>query len=255
MNNQITLAAAVALVYAALGIHQSFGGGLLSVEGGIPLEIEDAFPTPYQNREVQGVGRYTRTADGENEWLLEGRLEYGFARNWEATLHVPFAFGSGARDEGIQDVAIDALYNFNMESRYLPAFSLAGGVAFPTASDSRGVDTELKLLATRTLGWGHLLQRIHLNLSWLRNAGAADAEREDRFKAVIGYDIRLGPDTLLLADYIWEQEVERSITSQIAEIGLRQMIHPLTAIGAGIGFGLNNDSPDIRATLGFQRSF
>jgi hypothetical protein len=169
--------------------------------------------------------------------------------------HVPFAFGSGARDEGIQDVGIEALYNFNMESRHFPAFSLSGGVAFPTASDSRGLDTELKFLATLTLGWGDLLQRIHLNLSWLRNAGAANDEREDRFKAVIGYDIRLGPDTLLLADYVWEQEVERGITSQIAEIGVRQMIHPLTAIGAGIGFGLDDDSPDVRATLGFQRSF
>jgi hypothetical protein len=53
----------------------------------------------------------------------------------------------------------------------------------------------------------------------------------------------------------WEQEVERGITSQIAEIGIRQMIHPLAAIGAGVGFGLDNESPDVRATLGFQRSF
>jgi hypothetical protein len=142
-----------------------------------------------------------------------------------------------------------------MENRYLPAFSLAGGVAFPTASDSRGVDTELKILATRTLGWGELLQRVHLNLSWLRNAGARNDEREDRFKAVVGYDIRLGPDTLALVDYVWEQEVERGVTSQIAEIGVRHMVHPLTALGAGIGIGLDSDSPDARATLGFQRSF
>jgi hypothetical protein len=255
MKTQIRILAAVALAMCVLGRYEALGGGLLSVEGGIPLEIEDAFPSPYLNREVQGVGRYARTADGEDEWLLEGRFEYGFARNWEASLHVPFAFGSGARDEGIQDVGLEALYNFNMESRYLPAFSLAGGVAFPTASDSRGVDTELKFLTTRSFGCGERLQRVHLNLSWLRNAGAREDEREDRFKAVVGYDIRLGPDTLLLADYVWEQEVERGVTSQIAEIGVRQMVHPLTAIGAGIGFGLDSESPDVRATLGFQRTF
>jgi len=37
--------------------------------------------------------------------------------------------------------------------------------------------------------------------------------------------------------------------------GVRTMLNPLTAIGAGVGFGLDSDSPDFQAMLGLQRSF
>lgn len=255
MKKQSIIVVGLALSYLFTGSRLSGAAELLTVESGIPLEVQDAFPTAYMNREWQALGRYEQTADGKDLWLLESRLEYGFARNWEASVHVPFEFGNGVSDEGIQDVGIDALYNFNTETRFLPALSLSGGVEFPTAEDSHGVDTELSVLVTRTLGWSTLVQRAHFNLSWLRNAGARDEERDNRYKAVVGYDIRLGPDTLLIADYVWEQEMERGLTSNIAEIGLRRMLNPLTALAVGVGFGLDDESPDFRATLGLQRSF
>lgn len=255
MKKPPKIAAETALGIFLIATNPLHAGGLLSVDGGLPLEVEDAYPAAYLDREAQMVGRYERTADGDDQWLLEGRLEYGFARNWEASLHVPLEFGSGVDDEGFQDVGVEALYNFNTETRYVPALWIAGGLDFPTASESSGVDTEVKLLATQSIGWSTLLHRVHLNLSWLGNAGAKEGERTDRFKAVAGYDIRLGPDRLLLANYVWEEELEEGVTSEIVEIGLRQMVNPLTAVAVGIGAGINDESPDFRATVGVQRSF
>lgn len=255
MKMKATIVSALAFGHLFIGISGLAGGEHIRLEDGIPLEIGEAYPTGYRNREVQAIGRYERTRDGEDLWLVESRLEYGFARNWEASLSVPFEFGEGAMDEGIQDVGVEALYNFNSEGRYLPALSLSGGLHIPTAGDSRGADTEVMFLATKSIGWTDLFQRVHLNLSWLRNAGSEPGERENRYRAVAGYDIRTGPDTLLLADLVWEQETERGVDAILAEVGVRRMINPLTAVGVGVGAGLNNESPDIRATIGLQKSF
>lgn len=60
---------------------------------------------------------------------------------------------------------------------------------------------------------------------------------------------------MILADYIHEQEIEEGVTSNIAEIGVRRMLNPLTLIAIGAGVGLDDESPDFRVRFGFQMSF
>ncbi len=225
-----------------------------NLEPGLPLEVEDAYPTGYLNREFQLSGRYERTADGKNQYVVDPRLEYGFARNWQARLSVPFILGSGDK-RGSGDIGAEVFYNFNTESLKLPAFAASVNATVPTGRDSSGIDTEFKFIATKSLGYAEKLQRVHLNLTYFNNASARADERSNGYVAVVGYSQRVGPQTIFLTDYVRQQEKERGKTSDILEVGLRYQQTPLTALSIGLGAGVSKDSPDFRATLGLQRSF
>lgn len=80
-------------------------------------------------------------------------------------------------------------------------------------------------------------------------------ERENRYQIVAGWSARVNADTIGIIDYVRQQELERGMTSDVIEIGLRRQITPRIVLSAGAGAGLSNDSPDFRATVGFQRSF
>ena len=225
-----------------------------NLEPGLPLEVEDAYPTGYLNREFQFSGRYERTADGGNQFVLDPRLEYGFARNWQARINVPFILGGGDK-RGSGDIGAEVFYNFNTESLKLPAFAASVNLTAPTGRDSSGLDSSFKLIATKSLGYAEKLQRVHLNLTYFNNASARFDERSNGYAAVVGYSQRVGPQTIFLADYARQQQKERNKTSDILEVGLRYQQTPLTALSIGLGAGVSKDSPDFRATLGLQRSF
>ncbi len=90
----------------------------LNLEEGLPTEVEDAYPIPYKGIELQGVTKYDRI-NGKDSFVIEPRVEYAIAPNTQATISVPFQFGS-AEDDGISDVGIEFLYNFNAESLKTP---------------------------------------------------------------------------------------------------------------------------------------
>ena len=250
MKKQILLAALGLILTGAT----ARAGDHTNLEPGLPLEVEDAYPTAYLNREFQFAGRFERTAKGKNQYTLDPRLEYGFARNWQARINVPFVLGSG-NQTGSGDVGLELFYNFNTESLKLPAFALSARANLPTGRDASGVDTEFKFIATKSLGYAEKLQRVHLNLTYFANANRRNEERANRYAAVVGYSQRVGPDTILLADLVRQQELERGQTSNVFEIGLRRQLTPLKVISLGLGAGLDSDSPDFRATVGYQQSF
>lgn len=229
-------------------------GDHTNLEPGLPLEVEDAYPTGYLNREFQLSARYERTRGGKNQYRVDPRLEYGFARNWQARINVPFTFGQGDK-RGSGDIGAELFYNFNTESLKLPAFAASVSATAPTGRDPSGLDTSFKLIATKSLGYAEKLQRVHLNFTYFNNASARADERSNRYAAVAGYSQRVGPQTIFLADYVRQQEKERSVTSNIVEVGLRYQQSPLTVFSVGLGAGIGKQSPDFRATFGLQRSF
>ncbi len=224
----------------------------LNLEEGIPLEVEDAYPIPYQGIELQGVTKYDRI-NGKDSFMIEPRIEYGIAPNTQATISVPFQFGS-AESDGIGDVGVEVLYNFNAESLKTPAFAIAVGADFPTGVDSAGVDPSVKLIMTKTLGTGAKLDRLHLNVGYTYNDARKGGERSDRFKAVAGYSRRLGSETILVTDFVYEQEEEKNKDAYILELGIRHQTTPLTVWSIGAGVGIGRDSPDFRVTAGIQQS-
>ena len=224
-----------------------------NLEEGLPVEVEDAYPIPYKGRELQGVFRYDRN-NGEDIFILEPRVEYGFAPNWQGRIAVPFELGSGVEDD-IGDVGLEIFYNFNAESLGTPAFALSAGVDFPTGEDSAGVDPNVRFIVTKTLGAAANLDRLHLNVSYNVNTSRKAGERDDRLAAVLGYSRRINSETIFLTDFIYEQEKKQEEEVFILEAGIRYQLSPRNVLAIGSGVGLNEDAPDFRISLGFQQSF
>jgi hypothetical protein len=226
-----------------------------NLEEGLPVQVEDALPTAYRNREVQGVLRWEHTKEGDERLLLEPRFELGIWRNTEVEVKVPFNYGSGVEDKGIGDVEFSALYNFNHETLLLPAFALSGAAVFPTSDAGEGVDTRAKFIATKTIGKSSLFHRLHLNLVWNHNTDRLHDERRNYYTGIIGYDRAITADAFLVLDFVREQQKEKDKSFNLLEAGIRYQCNPLTVVAFGVGAGIGDDSPDFRATVGFQRSF
>ncbi|MDJ0800501.1 MAG: transporter [Calothrix sp. MO_167.B12] len=224
----------------------------LNLEEGLPTEVEDAYPIPYQGIELQGAVKYDRI-NGKDSLIIEPRIEYGFAPNWQGRIAVPFQFGS-AESDGIGDVGVEVFYNFNTETLKTPAFALSVGVDTPTGEDSVGVDPTVKLIMTKTLGTGANLDRLHVNVGYTFNDAKKDDERRNVIKAVAGYSRRLDPQTILVTDFVYEQEKEEKKDAYILELGIRRQATPLTVWSIGAGLGIGRDSPDFRVTAGIQHS-
>lgn len=133
--------------------------------------------------------------------------------------------------------------------------ALAAKADFPVGDEEDGVDSTLKLILSKTICRSAQWQRLHLNAAWTNNAEAEDDERDDMYKFVFGYDRRLNADTVLILDYVREQEKERDEEINLVEAGIRYQLTPLTVIALGAGAGFGEDSPDFRASLAFQHSF
>lgn len=79
-------------------------------------------------------------------------------------------------------------------------------------------------------------------------------EREDRYKAILGYSRRIAADCVILADFVREQDREENNESNLFEVGFRWQITPLTVISFGVGAGVGDESPEVRGVFGIQKS-
>ena len=246
------IASFLGITLTGLCIDTAVASDHLNLEEGIPTEVEDAYPIPFKGREIQTILQYERDGDADRI-LLEPRIEYGVAPNTQVQLSVPFSFGDGGVNN-IEDIGVEVLYNFNTESINVPAFAIAVGADFPSGPDSSGVDPSVGLVVTKTIGNANL-DRLHLNLGYTRNFDAAVDERSDLFAAILGYSRRLNSDTMLVSDFVFEQEEEDGEDAYLLELGIRHQIDPQTVFAVGAGAGLTGNSSDVRVTLGVQRSF
>ena len=60
---------------------------------------------------------------------------------------------------------------------------------------------------------------------------------------------------MFLADLVRQQERQEGEDSTILEAGLPRQVSEHVTLAGGLGFGLGEDSPPFRATVGVQYSF
>jgi hypothetical protein len=78
----------------------------------------------------------------------------------------------------------------------------------------------------------------------------ASSEREDRYEYVIGYSRKLNDKAVLVLDFFRREELQRGQASNVMEIGFLYQLNQRVTLGAGIGTGIDEDSPDVR--MGFS---
>lgn len=232
----------------------AWAGDHTNLEEGLPVALTDAKPIGYLGREVQAFLRYDQGSEDDDDFLSVLRLEAGFPRNAQLSLEIPYRFGE-VEPDGFGALRAEFLYNLNQETVLLPSISFAAALDFPTGNDAHGVDPTLKAIVSKTIPGTELFQQVHLNFEWTLNDEVRADERARAWRAVAGYSVRLGPQTIGLLDVVHEAAFERGERETVAELGARHQLTPRTVLSAGLGAGLTSESPDVRATLGAQYAF
>lgn len=226
----------------------------IDMEQDLPLWIEDAYTEV--GSELQFIGRYERTAEDRNSWLVDPRLRMGFTDRTEMTIALPFRPGP---DENINsgDTVISLFQNLTQEQNVLPAFAVLIETALPTGKESAGLDSSFKLIATKGLsGEGpEAHTSIHANASWNYNAAPRPEERRHYQLAALGYSQQIGENDQFLSDFLYEESKVSPNTARFIELGLRHQFASKQVISLGSDFGLNDEAPDYRLTLALQQRF
>lgn len=238
----------------SLGATQALASDHWNLEEELPTEVEDAYASDYLKPELQSLFRYERLTAHQERFVLSPRFLYGFARDWQAKVLTPFLLGS-ADKTGSGNLGFEVFNNFKHESHYFPALALAIGADLPTGRQNNGIDTSVKFIGTKALGETYLDHRLHLNLIWDHNARPMPAQRSDRYAVIVGYSDSIPADLVLVMDFAREQELDRGKTDNLIEVGLRHMVTEHSVASLGAGFGVGEDSPDFRITIGFQYEF
>ena len=223
------------------------------VEKGSPTQLEDAYPLDYRELDVEGLFRYERL-NNEHRFVLSPRLEYGFAPNWQIRLTAPFLTGM-ADTTGSGNLQGELLWHFQPEAHWVPALAVSVEGDFPTGHAAQGVDTTLKLLASKTLGTWIARPQVHLNMTWTHHAGRMPDERPDLYGLIIGYSQFLTPRLMIVADYFHQQLPLVGRTEDVLELGFRRGISGTTVVALGAGYGLNSDSRDFHIQAGIEVTF
>ncbi|MDO8665953.1 MAG: hypothetical protein Q7J79_05030 [Gemmatimonadales bacterium] len=225
-----------------------------------PVRVEDAYPVERFAFEFLTPYRVERDKDGSTLHAFIPELEYGLFRNFQLGLKLPVAGSDadalGAMQWGLSGMRLFALYNFNTESRLLPALSLRADATLPVGSlggsRTRG---SLKALATRSFGQS----RVHLNAEYGfgRDGGTAVVEGTDRWWYGAAVDRTLfRTSTLVIGEVSARRPADGTPVEVNASLGLRRQWSPTTVLDLGISRGLReNLGPDFAFTLGVSRAF
>ena len=167
-------------------------------------------------------------------------LELLYGAYWNLHLGLGSTLATSPRSIGDPeksgDLRLFGLYNLNQETLRIPALAVKLTLDFPSGMRSRGVDTELKGILTRTVGHG----RVHLNAGYQFIGHARHAERSGRYEVVLGAQYPWGYPrsftTTVLADVFTRQATRFDETNNSGvEIGVRRQIAPSVIVDAGIG--------------------
>ena len=220
-----------------------------------PTRVEDAYPVERYAFELLAPWRYSRgSVGGVHAFIPE--LEYGLFSNFQVGAKLPIAGAPNAtgREWGVSGLRLFGLYNFNTESRWLPAISVRADGVFPVGSLA-GEGTHLTAKAIATRSWGR--NRIHVNGAYTFGPAerVAVVEAADKWWVGAAADRTLFRQSTLL---IGELYVLRSATGdpvQVnASVGVRYQWSPVLVLDFGLSRRLKRTGPDYEITLGLSRA-
>ena len=223
-----------------------------------PTLIEDAYPAERYAFEFLTPWRFSRDRMGGTVHGFIPEFEYGMFRNMHLGLKIPIAGVSapGGREWGLSGLRLFAMYNFNTESRMLPALSLRSDAVFPLGSlAGEGTRVSVKAIATRS--WGRY--RVHLNGAYTlgRDRPLAAVEAANKWWYGAAIDRTLFRRSVLVLGEVYALRTVSAEPVQVnASIGLRAQLTPYMVLDMGLARRLRRAAgPDLEVTAGFTRAF
>lgn len=234
---------------------RAFASDHTNLEEEQPVTVTDAYPANYLDREVQGTVQYRRTNNGQNVFVFVPRLEFGYPRNAQVSVAMPFL---GVTSERVYAGRANAefMYNLNEETLTIPALALVAAADMPTGRDrnadvEHGVDPIVRAYLTKSIPGTSYWNRIHLNASYQFNVARDSNERTGRYWLAAGYSFRISSSIISIVDAAREQRMTRDVENY-AELGFRYQANPLLVLALGGGVGFADESSPARVTVSMQ---
>jgi hypothetical protein len=226
-----------------------------SLSTNVPVQVEDALTTPYGGLTLQNDNRFTRDPHGRGSGNLATSpvVKIGALPGLQIDLGPSYNFGDKGTS-GAGNGTIDALYQFNKDSKYVPSFAVHGYYATPYGSGHKSAEYTVRGIATKYLG-NDMAPRLHLNLTLYHLTQPGPTQRTDQLEMAVGFSTLVRKDTALVADVVHGALPDKKRNETFIDVGLRHEITDTWAIAGGVGVGVAQESPGFRMFFALQKDF
>ena len=203
-----------------------------------PIGMEDAYAIPKGEIGLEGGVRFNDRREGRTSVTFQPQIIYGAFANTQIEIQGDLFTDPrslvGANKSG--DLHLGVLYNFNTETLNLPAFAVRVEADLPTGVNSKGVDTQLTGILTRSFG----RFRVHLNAGYTVIGSPQGQERPGAYRAVAAVSYPLGyptsfRDTLIASVYSRQSDLRGQQNHTGVEIGIRHQLTSRVVLDGGLG--------------------
>jgi len=225
-----------------------------------PIQMEDAYAIPQGEIGLESGVRVNDRRKGKTQFIFQPQIIYGAFRNTQIEIQSDIFTEPhtvrGSNKSG--DLHLGVLYNFNTETLTLPAFAVRLEADFPTGVRSKGVDTQMTGILTRSFG----RLRFHVNAGYTVLGSPQDRERDGTYRLVaavsypIGYPHRFR-ETLIVDVYTRQSDLVHQRNNTGIEIGVRHQLSSRIVLDGGLGteFVGPSDRSVITGTVGLSVGF
>jgi len=225
-----------------------------------PIGMEDAYAIPKGEIGMEGGVRFNDRREGRTRVTFQPQIIYGAFDNAQIEIQGDLFTEPnslvGASKSG--DLHLGLLYNFNTETLTLPAMAIRVETDLPTGVNSRGVDTQVTGILTRSFG----RLRAHLNAGYTVLGLPKGQERPGAYRAVAAVSYPLGypdsfRDTLIASVYTRESDLRGQRNHTGVEVGIRHQLTSRLVVDAGLGteFAGPADRAAVLGTVGLSVGF
>jgi hypothetical protein len=226
-----------------------------SLSTDVPVQVEDAFPTAFGGMTLQNTDVYTddnKNSKGANDTQVEGVVKIGALPGLQVDIGPSYNFGDQSNaDSG--DGTIDALYQFNDNTTYLPAFAAHIYYEQPYGAGHQSQEWVFRGIATKYLGSSDRAPRLDINLTDYHLAQPSSTDRSDQLEAIVGLSADLDRNTAIVGDVVHGDLSAVGQVENFVDVGLRHTIAGDWAIGGGVGAGIAQQSPAFRVFFSLQK--
>ncbi len=250
------------LVIALVALWPAIGSALDhdNLDPNRPIGMEDAYAIPKGEIGMEGGVRFNDRREGRTRVTFQPQIIYGAFDNAQIELQGDLMTEPntlvGANKSG--DLHVGVLYNFNTETMNIPALAIRAEVDLPTGLNSRGVDSQLTGIMTRSFE----RLRVHLNVGYTVLGSPQGQERPGAYRAVAAVSYPLGyptsfRDTLIANVYTRQSDLRGQRNNTGVEIGLRHQLTSRIVLDGGIGteFLGPTDRAALLGTVGLSLGF
>jgi hypothetical protein len=225
-----------------------------------PIQMEDAYAIPRGEIGLESGVRWNDRREGRTGVTFQPQIIYGAFRNTQIEIQGDLFTDPrsvvGANKSG--DLHLGVLYNFNTETLLLPAFAVRVEADLPTGVRSKGLDSQVTGIVTRSFG----RLRVHLNAGYTVLGAPQGQERNGTYRVIaamsypIGYPYRFR-ETLIVDVYSRQSDLMGQANHTGLEIGVRHQLSSRIVLDGGLGteFAGPSDRSAFMGTVGVSVGF